>query len=223
MLRRMATVVAATTALALAGAAPALADHESVVDPLLIDDNENPTCTDVAALFDDLLNVVELDKEEFESDQPSEITIDPAEYDSEIFVIVKGGPRANVYFSDFTGMVAPDNESGGPADISHVTVCGFETEDDDDNGNGDNGNGDNGNGDNGNGDNGNGDDNGDDNGKDDDVDDKETPKAEVPTEVPAGLGDTGSNTAGMIGLFAVVAGMAAGIAVLVRRRFVEDN
>ena len=87
--------------------------------------------------------------------------------------------------------------------------------------NGDNGDNGDDNGDNGD-DNG---DNGDDNGDDgDNGDDKETPKPAVPTDVPAGLGDSGgSNAAGTIGLLAVAAGMMAGIAVLVRRRFVEDN
>ena len=212
MLRRMATVVAATTALALAGAAPALAEHET---PLVV--SGNPDCEAAVEALEELADFDSPDlqsfgKVEFEDgDQPT--TVDLADIEDEfddftgfdIFVIVKGGREgANVYFMPpFHDLMTPTGQ-----DISHIEVCGVPEEDDD-----------------------NGDDNGkddDDNGKDDDDngkdDDKETPKPAVPTDVPAGLGDSGgSNVAGTVGLLAVAAGMAAGIAVLVRRRFAEDN
>ena len=42
-------------------------------------------------------------------------------------VIVKGGPNANVYAyneaTGDTGLYAPDNSSGGPAGLSHVSFC----------------------------------------------------------------------------------------------------
>ena len=222
MLRRMATVVAATTALALAGAAPALADHET---PLVV--SGNPDCEAAVEALEELADFDSPDLQSFgkvefdDGDQPT--TVDLADIEDEfddftgfdIFVIVKGGKEgANVYFMPpFHDLMTPTGQ-----DISHVEVCGVPEEDDD---NGDNGD--------------NGDDNGDDNGKDDDDngkddddngkdDDKVTPKPAVPTSVPAGLGDSGSSSiAGTVGLLAVAAGMAAGIAVLVRRRFVEDN
>lgn len=208
MLRRLATVVAATTALALAGAVPALADHDEVVDPLLVEDN--PTCEDVAALFDDLEDVEELDTIQFNDDQPSSFTVDPADYPGfEIFVIVKGGPDANVYFSNFTDMTAPEVSSGKPADISHITVCGVETDvptteppttppt----------------------------------NGETPPpttppttppTEDGETPKP-VPTEVPAGYGQADNGSAGTMGLIAFATALAIGGAALVSRRFLKDN
>jgi hypothetical protein len=207
MLRRMATVVAATTALALAGAVPALADHDEVVDPLLVEDN--PTCEDVAALFDDLEGVEELDRVEFKDDQPTTVTVDPADFPGfEIFVIVKGGPDANVYFSNFTDMTAPE-VPGGTADVSHYTVCGVKAMQTtsppppppDGNGNGDD----------------------DDDNGDGDGDDKETPKPTVPTEVPAGYGQADNGSASTIGLLAFVTALAVGGAALVTRRFLKDN
>ena len=220
MLRRMATVVAATTALALAGAAPALADHDEVTDPYLIQ-GDNPTCEDVAADFDDLEDVEELDKKEFKDDQPSKWTVDPADYPGyDIFVIVKGGNAANVYFSNFTDMVAPNNASGKPADISHVTVCGVKTTETE-------------------------------TPKPDETetpkpdetetpkpdetetpkpDDKETPKPDdketpkpVPTSVPAGYGEADNGSASTTGLLAFVAALAVGGAAFFTRRFLKDN
>ena len=144
MLRRMATVVAATTALALAGAAPALADHEtpttepgnvscedlglellgSKVDPPVNVDNDFYTAT----VYEDeegevaLLDVVA--KPGFAIDA----------------VLVKGSSETNVFVGpDFTHMFAPEaGGSGKAAAISHFEVCGGE-EDDDNGDNGDNG------------------------------------------------------------------------------------
>jgi len=48
-------------------------------------------------------------------------------------IVVKGGSGANVYTGPFvgattiTGMVAPNNGSGGPAGLSHWIVCGTKT------------------------------------------------------------------------------------------------
>ena len=232
MLRRMATVVAATTALALAGAAPALADHvEYTEDPTLFTNEFNEggvvTCEDLG--LETLLDKVEdpdegtIETDEViatvtndEEDEATFLDVDAKDGFEITAVIVKGSNSSLVYFhGPFEGLTAPDEKG-----ISHFVVCGGPKEDDDD----DNGKDDD---DNGKDDDDNGKDD-DDNGKDDDDngkdDDKETPKPAVPTDVPAGLGDSGgSNVAGTVGLLAVAAGMAAGIAVLVRRRFVEDN
>ena len=53
-------------------------------------------------------------------------------------------------------------------------------------------------------------------------DDKETPKP-VPTSVPAGYGDADNGSAGTIGLLAFATALAVGGAALVSRRFLKDN
>jgi hypothetical protein len=205
MLRRMATVVAATAALALAGAAPALADHAP--DPVLVPGN--PDCADIADQFD-IEGLVSLDKEE---DVPAgeTIDVDPADYPGfDILVIVKGGNSANVFFDPpFHELYAPDNASGMPADISHYEICGVETDEtptptptdtetptptptptEDD--------------------------------ETPAPDDKETPKP-VPTSVPAGYGQADNGSASTIGLLAFLTAMAIGGGALVTRRFLKDN
>jgi hypothetical protein len=212
MLRRMATVVAATTALALAGAAPALADHE--VPELL---TGNPDCEDVAEEFG-IEGLVSLDKVEDEDipDGTQTVDVDPDDYpDYDILVIVKGGPNAHVFFEPpFHDLYAPDNDGGQQADISHYEICGVEkdetpppttppgteppgteppgteppsTEP-----------------------------------PKEEPDDEETPKP-VPTSVPAGYGDADNGSASTTGLLAFVAALAIGGAAFFTRRFLKDN
>jgi hypothetical protein len=207
MLRRMATVVAATTALALAGAAPALAEHE--VPELL---PGNPDCEDVAEAFD-IEGLVSLEKVEDEDipDGTKTVDVDTADYPGyDILVIVKGGDNAHVFFEPpFHDLYAPNNASGMPADISHYEICGVETDEtetptptptdtetptptptEDD--------------------------------ETPAPDDKETPKP-VPTSVPAGYGQADNGSASTIGLLAFLTAMAVGGAALVTRRFLKDN
>jgi hypothetical protein len=216
----MATVVAATAALALAGAAPALAEHVDFDDPYEFQDNQAGTCAAFGLTpppadddWDDTGKVdppVDIDNDFVEatlSEDGTEVTVVAKSGFVITAVIVKGGTGGGgtAYFhGPFEDLGANVNPQGDPQEISHYVICGEIEEEETTppppppDGNGDD--------------------------DDDNGDDKETPKPAVPTDVPAGLGDSGgSNAAGMIGLFAVVAGMAAGIAVLVRRRFVEDN
>ncbi|HSJ60351.1 MAG TPA: hypothetical protein VK895_03905 [Jiangellaceae bacterium] len=205
----MATVVAATTALALAGAAPALADHE--VPELL---TGNPDCEDVAEEFG-IEGLVSLEKFDDVPDGTKTVDVDPADYPGyDILVIVKGGPNAHVFFEPpFHDLYAPNNVGGNQADISHYEICGVEkdetpppttppgteppgteppgteppsTEP-----------------------------------PSEEPDDEETPKP-VPTSVPAGF-EADNGSASTIGLLAFVTALAVGGAALVTRRFLKDN
>jgi hypothetical protein len=206
----MATVVAATTALALASAAPALAEHE--VPELL---PGNPDCEDVAEEFD-IEGLVSLEKVEDVPDGTQTVDVDPADYPGfDILVIVKGGDNAHVFFEPpFHDLYAPNNASGMPADISHYEICGVEkdeptsppptteppttppvteppTEEPTEP-------------------------------PTEEPTTPETPKP-VPTSVPAGYGQADNGSASTIGLLAFVTALAVGGAALVTRRFLKDN
>jgi hypothetical protein len=223
MQRRLAIFIAAG-ALVLASSAPAFADHE---EPELFEDGPggNTTCEEVGARvgadivpppahadWDDTGKVeppVELDNEfvtatftEFnDDDEPTHLTVTAKPGFVVTAVIVKGGPASNAYTQEpFHDMHAPGvGQNQNIPGISHYTICGEET--DDDNGNGDNGNGDNG-------DDGNGE------------EPTKTP-VPVPTDVPAGAVNSilGGGSAGLVGLLAIAAVATAGIAVIALRRF----
>jgi hypothetical protein len=183
-------------------AAPAYADHEEPLS-LTADDGfpgGNVECEDLDLIF--------LDKIEFEGDQPTVIDniedlVDPADYDLDIVaVIVKGGTASNIYeMPPFHDLVAPDGK-----EISHVEICGGElpTEPPTDEP------------------------------TEPPTDEPTEPPTEeptepaespapVPTEVPAGTNTGGSDSLGLWGLIAGSCAAVAGAAVVVRRRFLHDS
>jgi hypothetical protein len=235
MLRRMATVVAATTALALAGAAPALAVTEDPgapsgngVQPEWAEDN--PDCEDLLDaddfLFEHKTGVPTDETIQLSHDGLSgslEIDVDGAVFDFTFTgdfvaaaVIVKGGPNANLY--DYrpdgedadTGLHAPVNPNNDEFyGLSHISFCVTEAPDE--------------------------------tpppttppptNGETPPpttppttppTEDGETPKP-VPTSVPAGYGQADNGSASTIGLLAFLTAMAIGGGALVTRRFLKDN
>ena len=226
MLRRMATVVAATTALALAGAAPALAEHVDFDDPYEFDDNHAGTCAafgltpppaatgwDETGKVDPPVNVdnafvtATVSGDDGEG-APTHLEVVAKDGFVITAVLVKGGEGGGgtAYFhAPFEDMTA-NVKDGKPQGISHYVICGEIEEEEttppppppDGNGDDDDDNGDNG-------------------------DDKETPKPTVPTEVPAGYGDADNGSASTIGLLAFLTAMAIGGGALVTRRFVKDN
>jgi hypothetical protein len=210
----VASGAAVTTALAVGLALPAIAQSEP-------------------ELFEGNVTCVELEEEGFIEGLIESIKIDPAaDEDNEFFtadlhgdgtgtlldvvakdgftilaVIIKGGPDSNVYFSPpFTDLHAPEVPGGIP-EISHYEVCIGEEEE------------------------------------------ETTPPtspptsppttetptptiqpttpvetpAPVPTEVPAGSTDGGSSSAGLFGLVLAGGAAAAGVALVVRRRFLHDS
>ena len=142
-----------------------------------------------------------LEKIEFEEgDQPTEFEIDPADYPGFVItgVIVKGGDSALVFVEPpFDHLTAPEGK-----EISHIEVCGEE-----------------------------------------EVDETETPTPTptstptptngettttappvvVPTEVPAGVNDGGSGSAGLVGLVIAAGAAAAGFVLFARRRALHDS
>jgi hypothetical protein len=135
---RLKVPLAAATALAFAGCAPDVdvVSHSSTskVEPVLVEGN--PTCPDVLP-----------GTTEFKIDAPPlgstthtivdgvTVTIETdgtfLAFESSIGmdgVIMKGGNNANLYVydppeTDDAGLVSPDNPSGGPAALSHVSFC----------------------------------------------------------------------------------------------------
>ncbi len=232
MLRRLATAVAVIATLAFGVATPALAqadipftgqgtNADGTCESFERDRSVNVPAGQQAWHF--VLN---------QQGDPESATID-ATFDDGTTVTDQGptrtsGPVAHFYVFTAQGAALVSATAHPAGDQGRnpqfvVSHCVKGKKGDDGDGNGDDGKDD---------ENGKDDDNGKDdengNGKDDDGkkdgDVKETPKPAVPTSVPAGVADSASsNTAGMIGLLAVFAGMAAGVAVLVRRRFVEGN
>jgi hypothetical protein len=216
MLRRMATVVAATTALALAGAAPAFADHVAYSDPHVFDGNL--TCTDfgltappAATGWDSTGKVdppVDVDNQFVTatlSDDGTELTVVAKDGFVITAVLVKGGTGGGgtAYFhAPFDNMTA----SATAQEISHYNICGEldgdETETPTP--------------------------------TPTDTEtptptptptptkDGETPKP-VPTSVPAGYGQADNGSASTIGLLAFLTALAVGGAALVTRRFLKDN
>jgi len=246
MLRRMATVVAATTALALAGAAPALAQPEVVdpgppsgngVQPVLVEGN--PTCAQVTDEEDFLFEQkIEAPPGEDVDDGTTQlshdglsgsVTIDVRstaagpvfdfDFDGDFVtatVIVKGGPVANFYDYRPDGEDA-DTDLHSPVNPQNNKFFGLSH-----------------------------------------IsfciteapdetpppttppptngetpppttppttpptEDGETPKP-VPTEVPAGYGQADNGSAGTMGLIAFATALAIGGAALVSRRFLKDN
>ena len=227
MLRRMATVVAATTALALAGAAPALADHVEYDDPHKFDGNLS--CTDfgltappAATGWDSTGKVdppADVDNQFVTatlSDDGTELTVVAKDGFVITAVLVKGGTGGGgtAYFhAPFEDMTANVNPQGEPQEISHYNICGeldgdeTETPKPDET----------------------------ETPKPDETetpkpDDKETPKPDdketpkpVPTSVPAGYGDADNGSASTTGLLAFVAALAVGGAAFFTRRFLKDN
>jgi hypothetical protein len=215
MLRRMATVVAATTALALAGAAPALAQDS----PILVNDNvkdcEDAASHDVTIDGETLLLVQGANSGENLIVRGT-VSADKLKLDVELlddsYVItavgIKAGAEASgggtyIYTNPpFTGLKAPGDKA-----ISHWFVCGkkkptstetptptptptetpTETP------------------------------------TPTPTEDGETPKPAVPTSVPAGYGQADNGSASTIGLLAFVTALAVGGAALVTRRFLKDN
>lgn len=235
MLRRLATVVAATTALALAGAAPALAQTEQPgppsgngVQPEWVEDN--PDCEDLLDatdyLFEHKTGVPKDETIQLSDDGLSgSVTVDvhpDATFDFEFTgdfvaaaVIVKGGPNANFY--DYrpdgedadTGLHAPVNPNTSKFyGLSHISFCVTEAPDETPPPTTPPTNG--------------------------ETpppttppttpptEDGETPKP-VPTEVPAGYGQADNGSAGTMGLIAFATALAIGGAALVSRRFLKDN
>lgn len=208
--RRTATTLAAGAALVLTGAAPAFASHE---EPHVV--QGNPDCEDAVAALDlagfDSPDLESLLKDEDFGEGDLTTDIDAADFPGfDIFVIVKGGPHANVYLEPpFHDLGSPEGEA-----ISHIEVCGVPTDDEtpppddeeepppdeeeepppDEK----------------------------DEAKDEEPTEDEKP--EVPTEVPAGHeGSSGGISAGTIGLIAAATALLAGAAALVRRRFVNGS
>jgi hypothetical protein len=189
----LATAAAITTTLALAVAVPAFADHE---DPELVPGN--PSC--------ESLGLGEsLDKIEFDADQPTEFEIDPADYPGFVItgVIVKGGPNALVYDEPpFDHLTAPEGK-----EISHIEVCGEEEVDETETPtptptNGETTPA---------------------NGETTPANGETTPPVVVPTEVPAGVSDGGSGSAGLVGLIIAAGAAAAGFVLFARRRALHDS
>ncbi|SRR5215204_1659764 len=154
----------------------------------------NPTC--------ESLGLGEsLDKIEFQGDQPTEFAIDPADYPGFVItgVIVKGGPSALVYDEPpFDHLTAPEGK-----EISHIEVCGEEGEETTPpptNGETTTPPPTNG-----------------------ETTPAETTPAEVPTEVPAGVNDSGSGSAGLVGLMIAAGAAAAGFVLFARRRALHDS
>ena len=221
MLRRMATVVAATTALALASAAPALADHVEYDDPHKFDGNLS--CTDfgltappAATGWDSTGKVdppADVDNQFVTatlSDDGTELTVVAKDGFVVTAVLVKGGKGGGgtAYFhAPFEDMTT----SATAQEISHYNICGEVEE----------------------------------------VpttpppttpppttppvtepptEEPTTPPTEepttpkpVPTSVPAGYGQADNGSASTIGLLAFVTALAVGGAALVTRRFLKDN
>ena len=112
--RRAAITVVATIGLALTGAAPALADHDTPERH----DHPNPPGGNVTCEF---LGLDFLDKIEYDGDQPTSVDVDPADYPGEtiIAVIVKAGNASFVYTTPpFEHMTGPDGK-----EISHIELC----------------------------------------------------------------------------------------------------
>jgi hypothetical protein len=213
----MATVVAATAALALASAAPALADHETPTTKA-----GNVSCEDLGLelLGSKVDPPVSVDNQ-FYTATVTEVDGEPALLDVVAkpgfvidAVLVKGSNETNVFVGpDFSHMFSPDaGQSGKPAAISHYEVCGGEEDETPPPPPPPNGT----------------------------ETPTETPTEEptkeptpepttpvtpkpVPTSVPAGYGDADNGTAGTIGLLAFATALAVGGAALVSRRFLKDN
>jgi hypothetical protein len=136
-----------------------------------------------------------LDKIEFTDDQPTEFAIDPADYPGFVItgVIVKGGPSALVYDEP------PFDHLTAPdgKEISHIEVCGEEEEETTPPTTPPPTNG--------------------------ETTPAETTPAEVPTEVPAGVNDGGSGSAGLVGLMIAAGAAAAGFVLFARRRALHDS
>jgi hypothetical protein len=156
----------------------------------------NPDCADLGL---ETLDKIEFPNEDF-PEQPTVIDdiedlFDPADYDLPIVaVIVKGGPSANVYVvPPFHDLEAPDGK-----EISHIEICGGEETPPPTNGTTPpptNG----------------------------ETTPAETTPAEVPTEVPAGVNDGGSGSAGLVGLIIAAGAAAAGFVLFARRRALHDS
>lgn len=134
MLRRMATSVAAATALVLSVSLPALADH---AEPDQILDRNVNSC---AGLVDGAYweKSADVPKEIWHpwwtvtiaSDRSSldvKLTPDGVSANAQLAVLVKGGKQTNLFLGgpgeDLLGLFAPVNKSGKHADISNYTIC----------------------------------------------------------------------------------------------------
>jgi hypothetical protein len=132
-------IIAASSALALAGCEMQLSsvafegEGSHALAPFVVEGN--PTC---AELFPETFElkiepVVSGAYEVPGTEETIEISTDGTflSFEASIgisAVVMKGGPRANIYEYDppakqDEGLVSPDNSSGGPAAISHVSFC----------------------------------------------------------------------------------------------------
>jgi hypothetical protein len=204
-LRRVAISIAATTALALGGAATAFADAH------FVDHNKNLTTCEAAGLTGEILIDDGNPSVEGLSGVVSDGKYLNVTVDSELWdvsgTVVKGGPNSRVYPGDpVADMHSPDHpDEGKTPDISHWYVCGKEADPKDPDPKDP--------------------DPKDPDPKDPDPKDPEPDKtpAPVPTEVPAGYGDTGSGVAGTVGLLGAFAAAVAAGALLIRRRLLNEN
>jgi hypothetical protein len=134
MLRRMATSVAAATALVLSVSLPALADH---AEPDKTLDGNVKSCVGLVdgAYWEKSADVPKKIQHPWwtvtiASDRSSldvKLTSDGVSANAQLAVLVKGGDETNLFLGepgeDLLGLFAPVNESGNHADISNYTIC----------------------------------------------------------------------------------------------------
>jgi len=241
MLRRLATSLAATSALVLTATVPAFANHADPFESFDADDVQGGNLKTCDGLVEDVLTEAGYEAEFFWqksmdvystddvidhqwwdvtiSEDLKRLTVDGHSVPDGDFlvVLVKGGPATNMFVGpELEDLFAPVNASGDHAKISNYTICKFKGEK---------------------------------------KDEEETPEptptptstqtttpepeptepegmgggeptktpAPVPTAVPAGIGEAGGSSMAPVGFAAAALMLIAGGATLVRRRFAQQS